>query len=105
MTNPEQRFGKKGEEGFAEILRRSIQQGLESVVGHQTAMAVEFYIDSSLAAKDIVLYTRALEKMFGDSSKQIEESCAQILYSNLKLEFQWNENYRLSDYVRAAQRN
>lgn len=93
--------GQRGEE-FADLVRYSIQAAIVSLFGRQTAIAVEFYADSSLAAKDIVVYTNALEKMFGAGSNLIEERCAQILYGKLGLEFQRKDNYKLSDYVKAA---
>lgn len=98
MTHEGGQLGKD----FADVLRGSIQAGIVSVFGRQTAIAVEFYVDSSLAAKDIVAYTNALEKVFGKGSSLIEERCAQILYSNLGLEFELKDNQRLSDYVMAA---
>ncbi len=90
------------EKDFAELVRRSIQTGIVRLFGRQTAVAVEFYADSSLAAQDIVSYTNVLEAIFGATSSLIEERCAQILYAKLGLEFQRKDGYRLSDYVIAA---
>lgn len=98
MDNEGEQLGKD----FTNLVRRSIQEGIVSVFGRQTAVAVEFYVDSSLAAKDIVVYTNALQKMFGQGSSLIEERCARILYATLGLEFQRQDKYRLSDYVMAA---
>jgi hypothetical protein len=91
-----------GAEGFQDILRRSIQEGVVRTVGRETAAAVEFYVDSSLAEKDISAYTAALERMFAAGSKTIEERCAQALYSNLGLEFKAVSGFGLDDYVEAA---
>jgi hypothetical protein len=91
-----------GPESFPEILRRSIRDGITAIVGRDTAIAVEFYVDSSLAVKDIAAYTAALEKLFAAGSKTIEERCAKALYSNLGLEFKAVEGFRLNDYVAAA---
>ncbi len=87
---------------FAALLRRSIRQGLVGFFGRDTAVAVEFFLDSSIAEKDIAAYTDALEGMFGLGSSAIEERCAEALYSNLGLPFARRENYRLDDYVAAA---
>lgn len=98
MTSDQGQQGKR----FEVLLRRSIREGILSVFGRKTATAVEFYVDSSLAAKDIAAYTIALRKMFGVGSNIIEEQCAQILYSSLGLQFQRKDNYTLSDYVKEA---
>ncbi len=95
---------KQGAGSFPDILRRSIQEGIVRTVGRDTAVAVEFYVDSSLAVKDIVAYTSALQKMFADGSKTIEERCARALYSNLGLEFKVVSGFRLDDYVAAARK-
>ena len=95
---------REGAEGFPEVLRRSIQEGVVRTVGRETAAAVEFYVDSSLAVKDIAAYTAALQRMFADGSKTIEERCAQALYSNIGLEFKVVSGFRLDDYVEAARR-
>ena len=55
---------REGSGSFADILRRSIQEGIVRTVGRDTAVAVEFYVDSSLAVKDIHAYTAALQRMF-----------------------------------------
>jgi hypothetical protein len=86
-------------QGFNSVLRKSIKQGISSVVGTSTAVAVEFYLDSSLASKDIVAFTKALENMFGAGAKLIEQRCAQALYSNLGLQFEKKENFKLDDYA------
>ncbi len=65
-------------------------------------MAVEFYVDSSLAVKDAAAYTVALRRLFAAGSKIIEERCARALYSNLGLEFKVVEGFGLDDYVGAA---
>jgi hypothetical protein len=91
-------------QGFNSLLRKSIKQGIASVVGTQTAVAVEFYLDSNLGSKDIVAYTQALENMFGAGSKLIEQRCAQALYSNLGIAFEKRENYKLSDYTVEAKK-
>jgi hypothetical protein len=91
-----------GVEGFADILRRSIQEGIAATVGRDTAVAVEFYVDSSLAVKDISAYTAALERLFKAGSRTLEERCAKALYANLGLEFKVVSGSRLPDYVNAA---
>ncbi|HYR04955.1 MAG TPA: hypothetical protein VEO75_06155 [Nitrososphaerales archaeon] len=91
-----------GAESFPDVLRRSIREGIAAIVGRDTAIAVEFYVDSSLAVKDISAYTAALQKLFAAGSKTIEERCAKALYSNLGLEFKVVEGFRLDDYVKAA---
>jgi hypothetical protein len=95
---------ERGEEtkSFPDVLRRSIREGIAATVGRDTATAVEFYVDSSLAVKDISAYTTALQKLFAAGSKTIEERCAKALYSNLGLEFKVVEGNRLDDYVEAA---
>jgi limonene-1,2-epoxide hydrolase len=89
-------------EDFPDVLRRSIQEGITRTVGRETAMAVEFYVDSSLAVKDIAAYTVALQRMFRAGSKILEERCARTLYANLGLEFKVVAGYELDDYVEAA---
>jgi hypothetical protein len=95
----------KGEpETFQAALKRSLRQGISSVVGADTASVVDFYVDPSLATKDIAAYTKAVERMFTVGSKLIEERCARALFFNLKLRFVENQNYKLSDYVEEARR-
>jgi len=91
-------------ESFPDVLRRSIREGIAATVGRDTAVAVEFYVDSSLAVKDISAYTAALERLFAAGSKTIEERCARALYSNLGLEFKPVEGFRLDRYVEAARK-
>jgi hypothetical protein len=93
-----------GAESFPDVLRRSIREGIAAIVGRDTAIAVEFYVDSSLAVKDIAAYTAALQRLFAAGSKTIEERCAKALYSNLGLEFKVVEGFRLDDYVEAARK-
>jgi hypothetical protein len=93
---------EKDDRKFSELLRRSIQQGIAAIVGRDTATAVEFYLDSSLAVKDIAAYTVALHQLFGAGSKFVEERCARTLYTNLGLEFKVVEGSRLDAYVEAA---
>jgi hypothetical protein len=95
---------EKPSEAFNSVLKRSIQEGIASVVGHQTAVAVEFYLDPSIAAKNIIQYTASLKKMFTLGSKLIEERCAQALYHNMGLSFDKHENYDLSKYVEDAKK-
>ena len=92
----------EGRKSFPEILRRSIREGIAATIGRDTATAVEFYVDSSLAVKDISAYTAALQKLFAAGSRTIEERCAKALYSNLGLEFKAVEGFSLADYVEAA---
>jgi hypothetical protein len=91
-------------ETFNSVLKRSVQEGITSVVGRQTAIAVEFYLDPSIASKDIVRYTQSLEKMFKLGAKLIEERCAQSLYNNMGLDFQKRDDYKLSNYVEDAKK-
>jgi hypothetical protein len=100
----ESKKGREGAGSFADVLRRSIQEGIVRTVGRDTAVAVEFYVDSSLAVKDIHAYTASLQRMFADGSKTIEERCARALYSNLGLEFKVVSGFRLDDYVEAARK-
>lgn len=79
-------------------------EGIAATVGRETAAAVEFYVDSSLAVKDIAAYTAALERMFAAGSKVIEERCALALYSNLGLEFKAVSGFGLDDYVEEARK-
>jgi hypothetical protein len=95
---------EKPSESFNSELKRSIQEGIASVVGHQTAIAVEFYLDPAIASKDIVRYTAMLEKMFMAGSKLIEERCAEALYHNMGLSFDKRANYNLSNYVEDAKK-
>ena len=92
----------EGAKSFPDVLRRSIQEGITATVGRDTAMAVEFYVESSLAVKDIAAYTAALQRLFAAGSKVIEERCARALYSNLGLEFKAVSGFGLDDYVEAA---
>ena len=91
-----------GAESFPDVLRRSIQEGIAAIVGRDTAIAVEFYLDSSLAVKDIAAYTAALQRLFAAGAKTIEERCALTFYSNLGLQFKVVEGFGLDDYVEAA---
>jgi len=95
---------KKSGETFNSVLKRSVQEGIASVVGRETAIAVEFYLDPSLASKDIAMYTLSLEKMFMLGAKLIEERCAQALYHNMGLHFQKRDDYKLSNYVDDAKK-
>jgi hypothetical protein len=94
----------EGGKGFPDVLRRSIREGIVATVGRDTATAVEFYVDSSLAVKDISAYTAALRKLFAAGSKTIEERSAKALFSNLGLEFKVIEGNGLDDYVEAARK-
>ena len=98
----ETRRQDEGARSFPDILRRSVKEGIAATVGLETAAAVEFYVDSSLAVRDIAAYTAALERMFAAGSKVIEERCALALYSNLGLEFKPVGGFGLDDYVEAA---
>ena len=89
---------------FNAVLRRSIQEGISSVVGRETAVAVEFYLDPAVAAKDIAAYTVALERMFTLGAKLIEDRCAQALYANMGIAFQRRESFKLKDYVEDARK-
>jgi len=93
---------EKPSETFNSVLKRSIQEGIASVVGRETAVSVEFYLDPSIATKDIVRYTASLEKMFKLGSKLIEERCAEILYHNMGIPFEKRDDYNLSSYVEQA---
>jgi hypothetical protein len=90
--------------GFNVMLKKSIHEGIESVVGRQTAVAVEFYLDLSIATKDIVGFTQALEKMFTVGSKLMEERCAQALCHNIGIQFSRHEEYGLKEYVEDAKK-
>lgn len=93
---------QEGAKSFPDILRRSVKEGVAATVGRETAAAVEFYVDSSLAVKDIAAYTAALQRMFAAGSKVIEERCALALYSNLGFEFKAVSGFDLDDYVEEA---
>ena len=99
------RGGGAGEEPtFNTFLKKSLKEGIASVVGRQTASSVEFYLDPAIATKDILSYTMALEKMFTVGAKLIEERCAEALYSFMGLEFAKHEEYKLNDYVADAKK-
>ncbi len=102
MQGGETNRRRSGAESFPDILRRSIREGIAATVGRDTATAVEFYVDSSLAVKDITAYRMSLERLFSTESKIIEERCALALYSNLGLEFKATSGFKLDDYVKAA---
>ena len=74
------------------------------MVGRETAVSVEFYLDPSIATKDIVRYTASLEKMFKLGSKLIEERCAEVLYHNMGIPFEKRDDYNLSSYVDQAKK-
>jgi hypothetical protein len=95
--------GEKSET-FNVVLKRSIQEGIASVVGHQTAVAVEFYVDPVMATKDTQRYTAALEKMFTLGAKLIEDRIAENLYRNMGLSFSKHDSYNLSQYVEDAKK-
>ena len=101
---PSNKQTKKEESGlgFNSALKKSIAEGLASVVGTKTVAAVDFYLDPDIAVKDIAAYSRSLEKMFTVGSKLIEDRCAQSLFANLKIKFEPKENFRLDDYVQEA---
>jgi hypothetical protein len=92
----------EGAKSFPDLLRRSINEGIAATVGRDIAFAVEFYLDSSMAVKDIAAYAAALQRLFGDGSKTIEERCARALYSHLGLQFKVVSGFGLDDYVEAA---
>jgi hypothetical protein len=91
-------------ESFNSVLKRSVQEGIASVVGRQTAVAVEFYLDPSIASKDIATYTNSMEKMFSVGAKLMEERCAQALYHNMGLSFEKRDGYNLNRYVEDAKK-
>jgi hypothetical protein len=90
--------------GFHAVLRKSIHEGIQSVVGRETVVSVEFYLDSSMAEKNIVAYTQALEKMFREGAKLIEQRIAQALYFNFQLDFHLTEGNKLNAYVEDAKK-
>ena len=89
---------------FYAAIMKAIDDGLLEIFGPATARAVEFYVDPSIASTDMVQYTKLLQKIFGEGSKIVEDKVAEKLYSNLHLQFQKIENYRLWDYVVEAKK-
>jgi hypothetical protein len=85
-------------ESFNTLLKRSIQEGMASVVGF------EFYLDPAIAAKDIARYTLILEKMFTLGSKLIEVRCAEVLYRNLSPSFEKRDDHDLTKYFEDAKK-
>lgn len=92
------------ERNFDAIMRNSIQRGLRELLGDNTARAVEFHLDSSIAFLNIRQYTNSLEKIFKDGSQVLEMKFAETLYADLGLAFEKKENYRLPDYVNDARK-
>lgn len=90
---------------FYAALTKAIREGLSEILGADTARAVDFYIDPSIAVRDIKQYTNMLEKIFADGSKILEVKIAERLFANLHMQFEKKDNYRLPDYVEEAKRS
>ena len=87
---------------FYAALTKAVREGLAQVLGSETARAVDFYIDPSIAVRDIGKYTNMLEKVFGEGSKILETKIAERLFANLNLTFVKKDGYRLPNYVEEA---
>ena len=87
---------------FYAALTKAVREGLAQVLGSETARAVDFYIDPSIAVRDIKKYTNMLEKIFGEGSKFLEIKIAERLFVNLNLTFVKKDGYRLPSYVEDA---
>ena len=90
---------------FYAALTKAVREGLAQVLGPETARAVDFYIDPSIAVRDIGQYTNMLEKIFGEGSRILETEIAERLFVNLNLMFVKKNGYRLSSYVEEAKRS
>lgn len=84
---------------FKEALLASIREGLAEALGRDTARAVEFYAEPSIAASDIEAYNRTLRKIFGDGASVLEQICAEKLFARLAIPFEKKEGHTLAQYV------
>ena len=87
---------------FYAALTKAVREGLAQVLGPETARAVDFYIDPSIAVRDISKYTNMLEKIFGEGSRILETKIAERLFVTLNLPFVKKDGYRLTSYVEEA---
>lgn len=89
---------------FYSTLAKAIRDGLIETFGPSTVRAVEFFVDPSIAIRDITLYTHLLAKIFLAGSRTIEDKIAEKLYFSLGIPLEKKENYRLWDYVNEAKK-
>lgn len=87
---------------FYAALTKAVREGLAQVLRPETARAVDFYIDPSIAVRDIDQYPNMLENIFGQGSRILEIKIAEGLFVNLNLMFVKKDGYRLPGYVEEA---
>ncbi len=80
---------------FYAALTKAVREGLAQVLGPETDRAVDFYIDPSIAVRDIGQYPNMLENIFGQGSRILEIKIAEGLFVNLNLMFVKKDGYRL----------
>ena len=90
--------------GFPKLVLQSVDEGLAKVMGEDTAKAVKFYVDPSIAAKDPDRFITSIRKMFGKGTQTIEMRILDSLYSKVGLKLTNLEDSDFAQYVEEAKR-
>lgn len=80
----------------------AIHEGLNGVLGESGARAIEFYVDPSIAIKNIAEYRKSLRKLFSVGGEVLETKIAANFYAKLGLQFVEKAGYDLARYVQEA---
>ena len=84
-------------------LVRAINEGLDESLGEGAARALKFYVEPSIAARNIAEFTNSLRKILTVGEDLIEKKIAAKLYENVGLQFVEKPGYDLAKYVQEAQ--
>lgn len=87
---------------FEEILKEAIDLSLDEVFGKDTAKAVRFYVDTSIALKDISYYEKVLRGIFLDGADLIIDKIGKNL--SKRINFEWKKGMSLKEVVELAKK-
>lgn len=89
---------------FVKLLLQSLDEGLARVLGEDTAKAMKFYIDPSIAAGNPDLFMTSVHKIFGKGARTIESRILHSLYSRVGLRLNEEGDRAFWEYVEEAKR-
>jgi hypothetical protein len=85
-------------------LVQAINESLKEALGEGASKALRFYVDPSVATRNLAGYTASLRKILLTGEEAVEKKIAAKLYEKLGLPFVEKPGYDLARYVEEAQK-
>ena len=87
---------------FDHIVRSSVQEAMSEMMGSEVWKAISFYFDVRTVAQDPGSFQKLLDKLFGLTSKVLQQSIGNTLLSKVGGESDDPKGKELKDWIQIA---